>query len=323
MSDSVILETRHLTKRFELPDGHMLTAVDDVSLKFTRGQTLGIVGESGCGKSTLMRMLVQLLIPTAGDIYFNGTNITQLRGEAARQHRQHIQMIFQDPAQAFNPRMKIRDIICEPLLNFQKISKKDKSIVAQQLLERVELPDDFIVRYPHDMSGGQRQRVAIARALALNPEMIICDEATSALDVSVQKSIMELIAKLQQEQNLTIAFICHDLALVSQISHRIAVMYLGNIVEILPGNHLYKKVRHPYTHSLMRSVFDIHMDFHQEIECLSGDVPSPSAISSGCPFITRCPYRQKKCAIEKPKLQSLSNSHAIACHYPLVNAQLN
>ena len=226
----LVLEAKHVTRKFTASGGRTLTACNDVSLNLYRGKTLGLVGESGCGKSTFMRLVVSLDTPTEGEILFNGTDITKLKGEQLRQHRQHIQMVFQDPTGSMNPKMKVRDIICEPLLNFGRISASEKDAKARELLEMVELPGEFADRYPHNMSGGQRQRVAIARALALEPEIIIMDEATSALDVSVQKTIIELIAKLQKEHNIAIGFICHDLGLIQSFGHEIAVMYLGNIV---------------------------------------------------------------------------------------------
>ena len=236
----VILEAKHVTKRFPASGGRVLVANNDVSLKFYKGETLGVVGESGCGKSTFMKFLVSLDTPSEGEILYRGKDITKLKGEELRQNRQNIQMVFQDPTSSFNPKMKIRDIVCEPLLNFKRIKKSEKDAVCRRLLKMVELPGDFADRYPHNMSGGQRQRVAIARALALEPEIIIMDEAASALDVSVQKTIIELVTKLQQEKNITIGFICHDIALIQQCAHQIAVMYLGNVVEVLPGAMLSK-----------------------------------------------------------------------------------
>ena len=244
-SKEVILEAKHVTRRFRTTDGRTLLANNDVNLKFYKGETLGLVGESGCGKSTFMKFLVSLDIPSEGEILYRGKDITRLKGEKLRQNRQNIQMVFQDPTTSFNPKMKIRDIICEPLLNFGRIKKSEKEENCRRLLELVELPAEFSDRYPHNMSGGQRQRVAIARALALEPEVIIMDEATSALDVSVQKTIIELITKLQREKNITIGFICHDIALIEQCAHQIAVMYLGNVVEVLPGGQLSKDAMHP------------------------------------------------------------------------------
>ena len=223
-------------------------------------------------------------------------------------------MVFQDPASSFNPKMRIRDIICEPLINFKKIKKSEKDAACKKLLQLVELPEEFADRYPHNMSGGQRQRVAIARALALEPEIIILDEATAALDVSVQKTIIELITKLQKEKHITIGFICHDIALVQSVSHQIAVMYLGNLVEVIQGKELSTKAVHPYTKALMESVFDINMDFSTPIENVDGEAPSPLDLPKGCPFQGRCPHCMDICKKEKPALLELEPGHNIACH---------
>ena len=247
-------------------------------------------------------------------ILYRGKDITKLKGEKLRQNRQNIQMVFQDPTASFNPKMKIRDIICEPLLNFGRIKKSEKEENCRRLLELVELPAEFSDRYPHNMSGGQRQRVAIARALALEPEVIIMDEATSALDVSVQKTIIELITKLQREKNITIGFICHDIALIEQCAHQIAVMYLGNVVEVLPGGQLSKDAVHPYTRALMGSVFDINMDFSKPIENLEGEAPSPLELPEGCPFQGRCTKCMAICKKEAPQMVSLTPDHQVACH---------
>ena len=223
-------------------------------------------------------------------------------------------MVFQDPTSSFNPKMKIRDIVCEPLLNFKRIKKSEKDAVCRRLLKMVELPGDFADRYPHNMSGGQRQRVAIARALALEPEIIIMDEATSALDVSVQKTIIELVTKLQQEKNITIGFICHDIALIQQCAHQIAVMYLGNVVEVLPGAMLSKNAVHPYTKALMDSIFDINMDFSKLIKGIEGEAPSPLDLPVGCPFQGRCEKCMEICKKERPAMIQLDEDHSVACH---------
>ncbi len=310
----VILEAIHITKRFPASNNRTLLANNDISLKMYKGETLGLVGESGCGKSTFMEFLVSLDKPSEGKILYHGTDITKLKGEELRQHRQHIQMVFQDPASSFNPKMRIRDIICEPLINFKKIKKSEKDAACKKLLQLVELPEEFADRYPHNMSGGQRQRVAIARALALEPEIIILDEATAALDVSVQKTIIELITKLQKEKHITIGFICHDIALVQSVSHQIAVMYLGNLVEVIQGKELSTKAVHPYTKALMESVFDINMDFSTPIENVDGEAPSPLDLPKGCPFQGRCPHCMDICKKEKPALLELEPGHNIACH---------
>ena len=278
------------------------------------GETLGIVGESGCGKSTFMRMVVSLEAPTEGEILFKGKDITKLKGEELRLHRQHIQMIFQDPAAAFNPKMKIMDIICEPLLNFKRIKKSEKEEAAGKYLEMVGLPADFARRYPHNMSGGQRQRVGIARSLALEPDIIICDEATSALDVSVQKNIIELLVSLQKEKNIALGFICHDIALIGSFAHQVAVMYLGNIVEVLPGEKIAGSCLHPYTQALLDAVFDLGMDFSKPIKSIESEAPSPLDVPAGCPFQDRCSKCMEICTKEPPHLKEIEPGHEVSCH---------
>ena len=304
----VIMQVKNITKKFPANNNRFLTACDDVSLNINAGETVGIVGESGCGKSTLVKTIMNMHAPTSGEVIFHNQDITKLTGEKRRQNCRHIQMVFQDPTAAFNPKMKIGNIICEPLLNFNLIKKSQIKEKAQELLRLVELPDDFVDRYPNNISGGQRQRVAIARALALEPEIIVCDEATSALDVSVQAKIIELLVK-----NITYIFICHDLALVSLFSHRIAVMYLGNIVEKIDGNKL-TEAKHPYTKALLKAVFSLDNKQNKNIETLSGDIPSPLDLPKGCPFQNRCKYCKDICKQEKPKLKEISTNHYVACH---------
>ena len=290
----VILEAKHVTRRFAASHGRTLLANNDINLKMYKGETLGLVGESGCGKSTFMRFLVSLDTPSEGEILYRGTDITKLKGEELRNNRQNIQMVFQDPTLSFNPKMNIRDIVCEPLMNFKKIKKSEKDAVCRKLLEMVELPGDFADRYPHNMSGGQRQRVAIARALALEPEIVVLDEATSALDVSVQKTVIELITKLQREKNITFGFICHDIALVQLVAHM--------------------KAMHPYTRALMGAVFDINMDFSKPIESIESEAPSPLDLPQGCPFQGRCEHCMDICKKENPKLVEVEDGHSVACH---------
>ena len=285
-----------------------------INLNLPAGSFVSLVGESGCGKSTFMRFLVSLDTPSEGEILYRGTDITKLKGEELRNNRQNIQMVFQDPTLSFNPKMNIRDIVCEPLMNFKKIKKSEKDAVCRKLLEMVELPGDFADRYPHNMSGGQRQRVAIARALALEPEIVVLDEATSALDVSVQKTVIELITKLQREKNITFGFICHDIALVQLVAHQVAVMYLGNLVEVLPGKDLDMKAMHPYTRALMGAVFDINMDFSKPIESIESEAPSPLDLPQGCPFQGRCEHCMDICKKENPKLVEVEDGHSVACH---------
>ena len=309
----LILEAKHVTRRFPASGGRVLTACNDVSLKFYRGKTLGLIGESGCGKSTFMRFLVRLDTPTEGEILFKGKDLTKLKGEELCQTRQYIQMVFQDPGGSFNPKMKIRDIICEPLLNFGRIKASQKDEVARKYLELVDLPGDFADRFPHNMSGGQRQRIAIARAIALEPELIVMDEATCALDVSVQKTIIELVCRLQKEKNIAIGFIAHDLGLIQSFAHQIAVMYLGNIVEIIPGEKV-DRARHPYTQALLGAIFDTRMDFTKKIESIDSEIPSPLDVPPGCPFQTRCDRCTEICRKERPALRTIGEGHEVACH---------
>ena len=309
----MILEAKHVTRRFPASGGRELTACNDINLKFYRGKTLGLIGESGCGKSTFMRFLVRLDTPTEGEIFFKGKDLTKLKGEELRQTRQYIQMVFQDPSGSFNPKMKIRDIICEPLLNFGRIKASEKDAVARKYLEAVDLPGDFADRFPHNMSGGQRQRIAIARAIALEPELIVMDEATCALDVSVQKTIVELVCKLQREKNIAIGFIAHDLGLIQSFAHQIAVMYLGNIVEVIPGENV-DKAQHPYTQALLSSIFDTKMDFSKKIESIDSEIPSPLDVPPGCPFQTRCDHCSDICRKERPALKTIGEGHEVACH---------
>ncbi|MDD7370141.1 MAG: ABC transporter ATP-binding protein [Firmicutes bacterium] len=310
----VILEAKHVTRRFAASKGRTLLANHDVNLKMYKGKTLGLVGESGCGKSTFMRFLVSLDMPSEGQILYRGKDITKLKGEELRRNRQNIQMVFQDPSASFNPKMKIREILCEPLMNFGRIRASEKDAAAKKLLKMVELPEEFADRYPHNMSGGQRQRVAIARALALEPEILIMDEATAALDVSVQKTIIELVSKLQREKDITIGFICHDIALVKSVAHQIAVMYLGNVVEVIPGEDLADKAVHPYTQALMGAIFDIHMDFSKPIESIESEAPSPLDVPEGCPFQNRCESCMEICRQKQPDLVELEPGHCVACH---------
>ena len=288
--------------------------VQDVSFELKQGECLGIVGESGSGKSTIAKMLTHLESITDGKVILKGKDITNIKGKELREIYRDIQMVFQDPTLSFNPKMNIRDIVCEPLMNFKKIKKSEKDAVCRKLLEMVELPGDFADRYPHNMSGGQRQRVAIARALALEPEIVVLDEATSALDVSVQKTVIELITKLQREKNITFGFICHDIALVQLVAHQVAVMYLGNLVEVLPGKDLDMKAMHPYTRALMGAVFDINMDFSKPIESIESEAPSPLDLPQGCPFQGRCEHCMDICKKENPHLIEVEDGHSVACH---------
>ena len=309
-----VLEARNITWRFRHDDGRELTACDNVSLSLYKGRTLGLVGESGCGKSTFMRIAMGLDKPNEGSIRFKGRDITKMRSRELRDTRQHIQMVFQDPSSSLSPKMKVRDIICEPLMNYHRITRSEKKSVAEKLLEAVELPPEFADRYHDNMSGGQRQRVAIARSIALEPDIIIMDEATCSLDVSVQKSIIGLITKLQREKGIAIGFICHNLPLVQSFAHEIAVMYLGSIVETMSGENIAENSLHPYTKALIGSVFDIILQNKKEIGVIKGEPPSPLNIPDGCPFCDRCGHCTEQCRKVKPTLKRISDDHMVACH---------
>jgi oligopeptide/dipeptide ABC transporter, ATP-binding protein, C-terminal domain len=309
-----ILKIKNVTKQFNLQDGKKLTALDNVSLELHSGECLGIVGESGCGKSTLANIITNLETLTSGNIIYNNEDISNLSEEKLRQNRRKLQMIFQDPSESFNPRMKIGEIVSEPLLNFKLMNKSEARLETKKLLQMVELTEEFMSRYPHQLSGGQKQRVAIARALSLAPEIIICDEATSALDVSIQEQVLKLLADLQKEKGLSYIFICHDLAVVRNISHRIVVMYLGRIVEVIDSDKLTTAAVHPYTKALLASVFSVKGRNDNEIEIIEGDPPSPSDIQPGCNFNSRCTKCKDICFNEKPELKKIETKHLAACH---------
>ena len=311
----LIMEAKNVTKKFAVSGGNSLTACDNINLSMFRGKTLGIVGESGCGKSTFLRMLMNLEKTTSGEIYYKGKNINKFSKNEIWESRQHIQMVYQDPGASFNPRMKVVDILTEPLINYGRLKKENKEKKAIELLEMVDLPASFIDKYPQNMSGGQRQRVGIARALSLEPEVLVCDEATSALDVSIQKNIIELLVKLQEERNLCIVFICHDIALIQKFAHEVAVMYLGNVLEILPGEKLKDNAYHPYTKALLNSLFSINMDFSEKIASIEGDVPSPIDLPTGCVFQGRCAYVKDECKTKKPILENVQDKHQVACYF--------
>ncbi|MCO5385281.1 ABC transporter ATP-binding protein [Desulfosporosinus sp.] len=309
-----ILEIRNLTKQFALEGGKQLTAVDNVSLELYSGQSLGIVGESGCGKSTLAKIVAHLDSVTSGNIRYMNRDITHLQGEELRQNRRKLQMIFQDPSASFNPRMKIGNIVSEPLLNFKLMNKGEAREETKKLLAMVGLPETIMSRYPHQLSGGQKQRAAIARALSLKPEILVCDEATSDLDVSIQAQVVQLLVDLQKEQGLSYIFIGHDLALIRNISHRIAVMYLGRIVEVIDSEVLTTEAVHPYTKALLASVFSVKGESNSAIGVIEGDPPSPLEIPLGCSFNSRCTKCVGKCFGEKPELKEVKTNHFTACH---------
>jgi peptide/nickel transport system ATP-binding protein len=295
-----------------------IKAVDGVSFEIERGETLGLVGESGCGKTTVGRTILRLYDPTEGRIVFEGKDIAKLSEKEMRSLRRRMQMVFQDPYSSLNPRQNVGNIVAEPLRVHGLASGRDVEKQVQHLLDVVGLPQGAANRYPHEFSGGQRQRIGLARSLALNPDLIVADEPVSALDVSIQAQIINLLEDLQSEFDLTFMFIAHDLAVVRHISDRIAVMYLGKIVEVAPADQLYVAPLHPYTIALLSAVPipDPAVEHARERIILTGDLPSPANPPSGCRFHTRCPFRQpERCHDEVPELRILADRQAVACHY--------
>jgi oligopeptide transport system ATP-binding protein len=292
-------------------------AVDGVSFDIQRGETLGLVGESGCGKSTTGRTILQLYKPTAGSVLFEGIDLVHLKGEELRKIRRKMQMIFQDPYASLNPRMTVADIVGEPLTVHEVAKGKEIQDRVNHLLELVNLNPSFASRYPHEFSGGQRQRIGVARALALQPSFIICDEPISALDVSIQAQVVNLLEELQEQFNLTYLFIAHDLSMVKHISDRVAVMYLGVIVELATRDELYSKPLHPYTQALLSAVPipDPVADAKRQRTILQGDVPSPANPPSGCRFRTRCPIAEAVCAESRPEFREIKPGHFVACFF--------
>ncbi|SDN73269.1 ABC transporter ATP-binding protein [Alkalicoccus daliensis] len=320
MAKQPLLEVKGLKKFFPIKGGILakqvgeVKAVNDVSFDVYEGEVLGIVGESGCGKSTTGKALLRLIEPTAGEVIFDGKDVTKMSTEEMRVMRRHMQIIFQDPYASLNPRHKIEKILGEPLLVHGVGTKEERRKKVEEILEIVGLPGEHASRYPHQFSGGQRQRIGIARALIVRPRLIVCDEPVSALDVSIQAQILNLMEDLQEQFGLTYIFIAHDLSVVKHISHRIGVMYLGKMVELTTNENLYKEPLHPYTQSLMSAVPEPDPDKKKERTILKGDVPSPSNPPSGCPFHTRCPAVMDMCKTVVPEFREIKVNHFAACH---------
>ena len=317
---TTLLAVSHLTKHYPVRGGVFgrarghVHAVDDVSFAIAQGETLGLVGESGCGKSTVARTVLRLVEPTAGAIEWRGQAIAALRPNAMRPYRRELQAVFQDPYASLNPRMRAADIVAEPIRNFESASSPAIAQRVRSLFERVGLRADQMARYPYEFSGGQRQRLGIARALAPQPKLIVCDEPVSALDVSVQAQVINLLVDLQQEFGLSYLFVAHDLAVVEHISHRVAVMYLGRIVELTTTRRLFGQPQHPYTEALLSAVPVPDPTARRKRLILAGDVPSPMHLPAGCRFHTRCPYAFDRCRREEPALSEVAPGHVVACH---------
>ena len=321
-----LLEVTDLKKHFPIRGGvfgrvtNHVYAVDGVSFDIARGETLSLVGESGCGKSTVGRAVLRLIAPTAGEVRLDGERIDNLPAAQLRRVRQRVQVVFQDPFSSLSPRQKVREIIAEPIVNFGLAHGAALESRIAGLLEKVRLPRDAMDRYPHEFSGGQRQRICIARALAPDPDLIVCDEAVSALDVSVKAQIVNLLAELQDELGLALLFISHDLAIVEHLTHRVAVMYLGKIVEVADRRTLFSRAHHPYTRALLSAVPVPDPTAKRQRMILTGDVPSPIHPPSGCRFHTRCPFAFDRCRTEEPELRPVAEGQVSACHLDVPDA---
>ena len=315
-----LLSVKGLVKHFPVKKGlfqrtvGQVRAVDDVSFDIAAGETLGLVGESGCGKSTVGKTILKLMDPTAGEIWLSGTRVDGLSKGEMRPFRRQMQVVFQDPYSSLNPRLTVRDIVAEPLKNFGVAVGAELERQVAELIQKVGLRAEALDRYPHEFSGGQRQRIGIARALALRPNLIICDEPVSALDVSVQAQVINLLVELQRDFGLSYLFVAHDIAVIEHISHRVAVMYLGKIVELADRAALFKQPLHPYTEALLSAVPVPDPEIERKRIILKGDVPSPIDPPSGCRFRTRCPLAFDRCAAEEPPMREVVPGHHVACH---------
>jgi oligopeptide/dipeptide ABC transporter ATP-binding protein len=315
-----LLSVKGLVKHFPVKKGVLqqtvgqVRAVDNVSFEIAPGETLGLVGESGCGKSTVGKTILKLIDPTAGEVWLSGARIDGLSKSEMRPFRRQLQVVFQDPYSSLNPRLTVRDIVAEPLRNFGIAAGAELERQVTELIQKVGLRIEALDRYPHEFSGGQRQRIGIARALALRPSLIICDEPVSALDVSVQAQVINLLVELQRDFGLSYLFIAHDIAVVEHISHRVAVMYLGKIVEVADRAALFARPQHPYTEALLSAVPVPDPEIERKRIILTGDVPSPIDPPSGCRFRTRCPLAFDRCAQEEPTIREVAPGHHVACH---------
>jgi oligopeptide/dipeptide ABC transporter ATP-binding protein len=324
-SSGSLLAVENLTKRFPVSGGFLgrpsawVHAVDGVSFSLERGETLGLVGESGCGKSTVGKTVLKLYEPTSGYIRLEGQDITKLRPARMRPYRRQMQIIFQDPFSSLNPRMTAGRIVGEPLTIHRIGNSGERRERIAELFRRVGLRPDQMKRYAHEFSGGQRQRLAIARALAVNPKMIVADESVSALDVSIQASVINLLIELQQDLGISFLFISHDMSVIEHVSHRVAVMYLGNMVELADRRSIFSEPQHPYTEALLSAVPqpDPRLRAGKRRVMLTGEIPSPINPPSGCAFHTRCPYARERCRVERPAMRDLKPGQAVACHFPL------
>ncbi|MBR4862796.1 MAG: ATP-binding cassette domain-containing protein [Firmicutes bacterium] len=322
MNDEIIYRVENVKTYFPVKNTKLfdrekrfVRAVDGVSLEIKRGEIVGIVGESGCGKSTLGRTMLRLLEPTEGKLEFEGQDITHLSRKYMRPYRRDIQIMFQDPYASLDPRMTVGNIIAEPMDRMKTWKTKEERLKRiVELMEVCGINKAFINRYPHEFSGGQRQRIGIARALSVNPKFIVCDEPVSALDVSIQSQIINLMIELREKFDLTMMFISHDLGVVEYISDRVAIMYLGRIVEIAKTEEVFKNPHHPYTKALLESIPQIGEKDLVKKDLLEGDIPSPINPPSGCTFHTRCPYAQEICSKECPQMRDLNENHKVACH---------